>query len=502
MLWIALHPFRSFEPPRHWALAYTPRVCPFEDALLLEAAASQRLYRGRRRLLNAVWRTAQQHGHTTMAVAHTAHAALALLRSVPDTGSGTVALHLRDPQHQLDLLPLHTLSAWRPHLATAHALGCHTLGHVRQLPRSGVAQRFGPDALMALDRTYGLQPETIVWPELPEIFDVALELPGRIDHAEGLVFATRRLLRQLVLWLQERQSGVTQLQLVWSHDRLRRQGTAEGVLEWRTAAPTRDAAHLERVLAERLARTTLEAPVLGLRLRALGVEALHTQTANLLDPTARGQSDAHATGATALTQTLEKLCARLGTGQVLRGSLQAQHHPEQMQRWEEATKEPLPGAGKAGKPVGTPAGTPFRSKASARPSSSQLSAQPGTHALLPGWLLPQPLPLSTQPPDTPCYHGPLQLLGRPHRVETSWWQCAEKREGEDEGEDEDEGHAKEKAPAAPGCIQRDYFVAESPRAGLVWVFRERQVAASHLGTPPPGTPPSEASRWFLHGIYG
>lgn len=490
MLWIALYPLQSFEPPRHWALAYTPRVCPFEDALLLEAAASQRLYRGRRRLLAAVWSTAQQHGHTGMAVAPTAHAALGLLRGGAHGVQGLQGVRVAVSHQQLDPLPLHTLSAWRPHLATAHALGCHTLGDVRQLPRPGVAQRFGTEALRALDHTYGLQPETIIWPELPEVFDVALELPGRIDHAEGLVFATRRLLRQLVLWLQERQAGVTHLQLVWSHDRLRRHDAVEGVLDWRTAAPTRDATHLERVLAERLARTTLEAPVLGLRLRALDVEPLHTQTPCLLDPTARGQGKAHATGATALTQTLEKLCARLGTGQVLRGSLQAQHDPGQMQRWEEATKEPLPGAGKAN----TPAGKPVRSKASARPSSSKLSTQPGTHALLPGWLLPQPLPLSTQPPDIPCYHGPLQLLGRAHRVETSWWECP--HEAGDDSENDNQA----------GSIQRDYFVAESPRAGLVWVFRERLARSTTALTPStarnahntlPGT-----SRWFLHGIYG
>ncbi len=471
MLWIALHPLQplspdtppsswaGFPPPQHWALAYTPRVCPFEDALLLEAAASQRLYRGRRRLLSAVWRTAQQHGHTAMAVAPTAHAALALLRT------GVQGVQVAVSHQQLDTLPLHTLSAWRPHVATAHALGCHTLGDVRHLPRSGVGQRFGPQALHALDCTYGLQPETIVWPELPEVFDVALELPGRIDHAEGLVFATRRLLRQLVLWLQERQAGVTQLQLVWSHDRLRRHDTPEGLLEWRTAAPTRDASHLERVLAERLARTTLEAPVLGLRLRAPGVEALHTQTPSLLDPSAHGQGAGQATGATALVQTLEKLCARLGSGQVLRGQLLAQHHPGQMQRWEEATALPPP---------------------------NREPAQPGIHALLPGWLLPQPLPLSTQPPDTPCYHGPLQLLGRAHRVETSWWECPQ----EAADEPGSEGRSRR--------IQRDYFVAESPRAGLVWVFRERLAAAAPTAATPTRTSkaPPGASRWFLHGIYG
>ena len=39
---------------------------------------------------------------------------------------------------------------------------------------------------------------------------------------------------------------------------------------------------------------------------------------------------------------------------------------------------------------------------------------------------------------------------------------------------------------------RDYYIAESPEAGLVWVYRERPSA--------PFAAEAEA-RWFLQGLY-
>ena len=42
---------------------------------------------------------------------------------------------------------------------------------------------------------------------------------------------------------------------------------------------------------------------------------------------------------------------------------------------------------------------------------------------------------------------------------------------------------------APAAALRDYFIALSPHAGLLWVYRER-------------LPRGQASDlWFLHGIY-
>ena len=89
-------------------------------------------------------------------------------------------------------------------------------------------------------------------------------------------------------------------------------------------------------------------------------------------------------------------------------------------------------------------------------------------ALYPAWLLPQPLRLEVRG-DKPHYHGPLRLLAGPQRLETGWW---------------DDG--------AQGPALRDYFIARSDEAGLLWVYRERLPAddAGALAAP---------VRWFLQG---
>ena len=43
-----------------------------------------------------------------------------------------------------------------------------------------------------------------------------------------------------------------------------------------------------------------------------------------------------------------------------------------------------------------------------------------------------------------------------------------------------------------GMTLRDYFIAHSPQAGLVWVYRER---------PAPGAAPAGEFRWYLQGLY-
>jgi protein ImuB len=43
-----------------------------------------------------------------------------------------------------------------------------------------------------------------------------------------------------------------------------------------------------------------------------------------------------------------------------------------------------------------------------------------------------------------------------------------------------------------GPVLRDYFLARSEQAGLVWIYRER---------PPGGSQASGQARWFLQGLY-
>jgi len=460
MLWIALRAPASASSPPHdaasdspeqlalawWALQFSPRVCVLEEAVLLEVQDSLRLFGGQRALLQRVRAEAAQQQARALAVAPTALAALALLRTLPaekEVEEGEAATKpipaksctAAALQRTLDALPIAVLSAAHPHAPTLQRLGCRTLGQVRALPRGGVSRRFGAALLEALDRAYGQRPDAFEWMALPEQFSARLEFMGRIEVAEGLLFGARRLLAQLGAWLLARQRGVLALTLHWEHDLVRRGDATNGSLNIRTAEATRDMVHLTRLLAEHLARVTLPAPVVAIRLEAPQTEALATQSISLLPEDVReGET---------LQQFIERVSARLGSDRVLRGQLVADHRPQHMQRW-------LPAATTA---------TSTRKKPKLPP-----------HLLLhPPWLLREPLRLAVQG-ERPIYQGPLTLLAGPERLESGWWSLLSA--AETEGQE---------------LALRDYFVARSPHAGLLWVYRRRSA----------GEP-----AWFLQGLYG
>ncbi len=424
-----------------WALQFTPRVTVVEEAVLLELGASLRLFGGQAALDERFRTEGSELGVGRVAWAPNALAALALVRGgvcglVSGDASGGEEMEAADDTAaltaQLDRLPMEVLSAVRPHRQTLARIGCRTLGDVRRLPRQGMARRFDAALLRALDQVYGLAPQTWVWVALPEVFDARLELPHRVEDAAALVFGARRLLLQLGGWLAARHSGVTAFTLHWAHDAMRSRGVGEGgQLTVRTAEPTREVGHLVRLLGEHLGHLKLEAAVGDLRLTADGVVPLAAQSASWLPDEARGGEP--------LPQVLERLAARLGEERVVRPLLCEDHRPEWMCRWQ-------------------PAGLPLPRRL---PSEATTLAGPQ-----PGFLLAQPLKLLMRR-HHPLYEGELQMLLGPQRVEGGWWD-----------RDEAQGQIRH--------VVRDYWVAASERAGLLWVFQTRL---------------ADEPAWYLHGFF-
>ena len=406
-----------------WALQFTPRVAVADEAVVMELAASVRLFGGWRALRERVAAEGRELGVSQIAWAPNGLAALALARAGAHNGfAGPL-------DTVLDALPMDTLSAVRPHRLTLAHIGCRTLGDVRRLPRGGMARRFDKQLLAALDRAYGRAPEVHQWIELPERFAQRLELMFRVDDAPALLFGARRLLLSLCGWLAARHSGTTAFTLKWAHDAMRAKSAGEGgCLTVRTAEPTRQIHHLCRLLGEHLARVELLAPVGDLELIADEVIPLEEKSASWLpDDNAGGD---------ALPLVLERIAVRLGPQRVVRPVLCEDHRPEWMCRWQPAA-EPLP-------------------------------RQPVTTSDLPqpGFILPAPLKLLLRG-HRPYYQGELHMLAGPQRVEGGWWD-----------RDEAAGQIRH--------VVRDYWVAQSAQAGVLWVFQTRL---------------DEAPAWFLHGIY-
>ena len=408
-----------------WALQFTPRVALADEAVVLELDASTRLFGGRRALHDRLDGEGRELGMSALAWAPNSLAALACVRA------GVLNGVRRPLPDVLDALPMRVLSAVVPHHLTLSQLGCRTLGDVRRLPRGGLNRRFGAGLLDALDQAYGMRPETHRWVELPDTFQARLELMARVETAPVLLFGARRLVVQLCGWLAARHAGVTAFTLRWAHDFVRADDDNRGgELTLRTAQPMREVEHLCRLLAERLAHVTLQAPVGDLALEALEVVPLAGHNASLLpDPAHDGES---------LTLVLERIAARLGPDRVRQPVLCEDHRAEWVQHWQTAP-HPVPRRG-----------------AVVLPDMPQ-----------PTFILPEPLPLAVRD-NRPIHQGPLMLLAGPHRVEGGWWH-------------------RDAADAATHHIERDYWVALSPHAGVLWIYQQRLAG--------------DAVAWYLHGVF-
>ncbi len=418
----ARSPIEPARPLALWALRFTPRVALADESVVMEVGASLRLFGGARRLATLVGEEAAQMDVHRIGWAPTSLAALALARAGRAWSAGCLAS-----------LPLSCLSAARPHEAALARIGCKSLGDLSQLPRAGVARRFGQAVLDALDCLHGRLPERHAWVTAPECFDMRLELMQRVETAAALLFGAQRLLLQMSGWLAARQAGIRAFTLHWAHDAMRSRGTEDGgQLTVRMAEPTRHVGHLCRLLSEHLAHVRLAAPVGELRLVADEAVPLPASHASWLpDEADMGDS---------LNQVLERISARLGPGRVLRPELREDHRPERMCLWRDAL---VPG-----------------------PAGMRSSWLPWPCMPQPAFLRPRPLRLQVQG-ERPFYHGELHLLLGPQRLEAGWW---------DEGD----------TPREERAAFRDYWVAFSGQAGLLWVFRTRS---------------ADRPAWFLHGYF-
>lgn len=430
MYWIALLPSHEDERTAWgWrALAFTPRVAWLDEALVLEVSATQRLWGGRRKLLRRLLDAGEVLTPSPWAAGATAQVALALLR-LKTRGD-------EPPASVPDGLPLATLTAAQAHAGILERMGCRTWGQLRALPRAGLARRFGAELVASLDRAYGEASETFAWLQLPESFDVKLELAALATSAPELMWTAQRLLSQLQLWLAARNRGVLALELEWTLDLRRLNGKplpSTESLQVRTARPTQDMAHLRRLVNEHLSRAQLAAPANHLRIRTLETVPWGGLPASLLPEDNRPGEKLH--------EFVERLSVRLGEGNVLVSQPHEDHRPEKMQAW-----------------------VPARHAMHCLDGGDEPAC---SEALYPTWMLPRPVPLQMKG-DAPCWGGPLRFVARLYRLETAWWE---------------EG--------GPAC--RDYFIARSDEAGLVWVYRERLMGDD-------GPSPHEP-HWYLQGLY-
>ncbi|MFM0015573.1 MULTISPECIES: Y-family DNA polymerase [Paraburkholderia] len=497
---------QAFEAMALALLTYTPKVSlGHAHTLLLEVGSGLRLFGGLRALLSRVSATVAEFGYTArIACAPTAWGAWLLAQAHADRqGHRWHVIKETSLARVLDRLSVLLLPVSQANCDAFTHVGCTTLADLRQLPRSGVVRRFGSGILDLLAQAYGARPDPRESFRAPASFHAQLELPSRVDNADALLFAARRLIVQLAGWLSAHHAALSGYTLLLEHELASRHAPKTSSLKVAWAIPSRDAEHLIWLLREKLNQTVLVAPVIELKLVAdqIGEYAGRSDT---LFPMPESDGDS-------IARLLERLSARLGPENVLQMSVQDDHRPERAMRVEayqaqafsrkkrssaktktkikadktwltdelqHAALESVCTYDDAGRQAEQAERTAHPEHISRQPekasdakSSRLFVTQPAdAQASLdlpdsalpsqprPVWMLDKPLRLMMRD-QRPIYRRPLKMLTRTERIEAGWW----------------DGN----------LVERDYYIAADDRGHMFWVYRER------LG-----------GEWYLQGLFG
>ncbi|SDQ42567.1 protein ImuB [Paraburkholderia fungorum] len=498
---------QAFEAIALALLTYTPKVSLAEaHTLLLEVGSGLRLFGGLRMLLLRVSATVAEFGYTArISCAPTAWGAWLLAQA--RVGRQRHRWHVikqSSLECALDGLSVSLLPVAQVHRDAFAHVGCITLADLRRLPRTGVVRRFGSGILDLLAQAYGTRADPREAFRAPASFHAQLELPSRVDNADALLFAARRLIVQLAGWLSAHHAALSGYTLLMEHELASRHAPKTSSLNVAWAIPSRDADHLIWLLREKLNQTVLAAPVIELKLVADQIVE-YAGKSDTLFPMPESDGDS-------IARLLERLSARLGPENVLQMSVQDDHRPEramsveayQAKAFSRKRRSSAKGRTKVREDKtwlidelkNAEEGARMKGEVMARAAAVDsgtmaenivdLNATNATNATNQAPILPHPAnpqhslalpdtPLPSQPrplwmldkplrlmmrDQRPVYRRPLKMLTRTERIEAGWW----------DGD----------------IVERDYYVAADDRGHMFWVYRER----------------TEKGEWYLQGLFG
>lgn len=361
-----------------WLCGFTPAVSlePPHD-LLAEVEGSLRLFGGLAALVERLRRGLDEIGFGgTLAAAPTARAALWLACA----GQEELIEEATELRPALAALPAAVACAEPAARELLHNIGVASIGKLLKLPRAGVARRFGERLLDDLDRALGSLPEPRIFFKPAPRFAAKLEFDAEVLHAEGVLFAARRLLAQLEGLLAAQQAGIRRFTLTLAHRR-----GEPSVVEIGLGSPGREAERFVQLLRERLGALGAVAPIEAIRIEAGEFEPFAASTAGLF---ADARSDAEN-----WARLVERLRARLGDA-VHGLALHEDHRPELASRSVEVDAQ-----------------------------ASKIEAPAAPRPL---WIFDAPRPLQDRE-GAPQYEGALELLAGPERIESGWWDGREVR---------------------------------------------------------------------------
>jgi protein ImuB len=356
-----------------WACSFTPHVSlEPPQGVLMEVEGSLRLFHGLAPLVGRMRSGLEEMGFSaTLAAAPTARGAWWLAIA----GSEELVVDPALLETALAALPISAACSDPDALDFLRSIGVKMIGELLALPREGVGRRLGRGLLDKLECALGTVPEPRTMFAPPVRFAAKLELHGEVEHAEGVLFAARRLLVQLEGLLAARQAGARRFFLVLLHRAARAR-----VVEVGLASPSRESERFMQLLREKLSMIVLLEPVEAIRIEAADFEPLHGYTAGLFH---EGRIEGEG-----WVRLIERLQARLGGDAVHGIGLQPEHRPERAWR--------------------------------ALGANERLPREEADTSARPLWLVEPPRRLK-EANGMPHDGGRLELLAGPERIESGWW---------------------------------------------------------------------------------
>ncbi|PWC47901.1 nucleotidyltransferase [Azospirillum sp. TSA6c] len=419
-----------------WALRYSPMVAVDpSDGLWIDITGASHLVGGERPLLDdLVGRLAGMGVASRAAVAVTPGAANAIARF----GHRPVCV-VDDALETVSALPLAALRLPPDITIELRRLGFETIGDLEATPRAPLAHRFGTSLGRRLDQVFGRIAEPIV-PVVPtEAVQARRSLVEPVSTAEALQAVIGALVTDLCGQLEQRGLGARTLDLLWHRVDATMQAIRVG-----TAKPVRSAAHLIRLLAERVDKID---PGFGIETAILTATLAEPLTAEEVGSLVGAGTDlATLDDAAAIAGLVDVLGNRIGHNRLYRCAPVESDVPERSVTRIPALAPPVP--------AGWPSQWPR-----------------------PGRLLTPPEPIETlalmpdHPPMAFTWRGVRRLVKRadgPERIHGEWWR-----------------RDREMTAA------RDYYAVEDHAGERFWVFRSWE-----------GTPETGPMRWFIHGLFG
>ena len=445
-----------------WAGRWSPLIeIDGEDGLRLDVSGVAHLFGGEEALAGDIERRFAALGLTArVAVAPTAAAAWALARFGPAT------VGQADLADALAPLPVAALRLDARSVQILERLGLKAIGQLATVPRKSLQRRFREvdNPLDALDRALGRKDEPLTAQphEPPPRAVVRLAEPA--THGEAPVQALERLVPELARQLERRRLGARRLHLAGY--RVNGSVAGTGVA---TAIPSRDPAHLQRLLKDKAA--TLDP--------GFGFDAF-VLTASWCEPLGAAQDSLveEPDSAGEVARLVDRLSVKLGAGKVRRPAPVESHLPERASGWVSAVETSSPRI--RGEVAGQgPDGGVLQASKLKSPSTSFAGPPPPENRgrMLPHHLLDRPEAIAVvyaTPEGLPrrfvwrrAVHDIARVEG-PERIAPEWW--------------------RERSSAR----LRDYYRVEDDAGRRYWIYREGLAGDGRGGAP----------EWYLHGLFG